>query len=193
MRPVLTIVDDFLDDPLKVRESVIGQGFEDLEHEGVIYKNVNPHYKPPEIHEKLEQLYGRPVQINLQVFRCDAFGSKLHNLVHSDNTCSSLAAVLYLNLPKDCEGGTAFWEHIPSGLDQQPTQEQLDEMGRTIEDFCEDRNKELKWKLLQVAPMRFNRLITYPTVKFHSRWPWHAFGQSYQDARLIHAIFFDVL
>ena len=193
MRPILTIVDDFLDNPDEIRYDVLRQGFTDEFFEGTKYEDVNILTRPPEIHDKLEQLFGGPIQMQVQAFRLNRANSQLHSLVHADNSCASLAGVLYLNLPDDCRGGTAFWRHRATGLDRQPTQQELDHFGYTIEEFCAERNDRDAWERLMVCPMRYNRLVVYPTVQFHSRWPWEAFGDDPEHARLIGAFFFDVL
>jgi hypothetical protein len=88
--------------------------------------------------------------------------------------------------------GTAFWEHIETGWDQQPTLDQLQAKGLTLEEFRADWNRANAWRKKSLAGAAYNRLVTYPTVKFHSRWPWTGFGHD-RNARLIHASFFDLL
>lgn len=192
MRAILTIVDDFLLNPDEVRELAIQQGFETREFEGVPYHtvNINPSVA---ILSQLAELYGRPVNIHVQAFRQGRLNSPLHNLVHSDNSCSEIASVLYLNPIAPHESGTAFWRHRATGWEHQPTEEQLEEKGLTIQEFCRDWHKADAWDRIFLARSKYNRLITYPTTAFHSRWPWSGFGKTDEEARLIHAAFFNVL
>jgi hypothetical protein len=48
------------------------------------------------------------------------------------------------------------------------------------------------WEQIALAPMQFNRFITYPTSYFHSRFPHEAFGAGPADGRLIWVCFFDI-
>lgn len=193
MRPVLMVVDDFLPHPHVIRNEVISLGFKDEFFEGVTYHTVNADYRPPEIVRELARLYNRAVQIHVAAFRQGKKGSPLHNLVHSDNSCATFASVLYLNLLPDCVGGTAFWRHRATGWDSQPTEDQLKDAGLTIEEFGRDWHNADAWEMTSLAGMKFNRMITYPTTMFHSRWPWEGFGDTEENARLIHAMMFDLV
>lgn len=201
MLPVLTIVDDFLgaDRCAELREEVIADGFMTVKiKEGkdlpeAIYENVNVTIKPSEINEKLMEVFGRPVEMLNQAFRRGQQGSQLHNLVHSDHCCAQLAGVYYLNLPHQCLGGTAFWRHRKFGWDMMPTQEQLDEVGYNIDQMAADWQDPDAWSMVSLAGMKMDRLITYPTNAFHSRWPWNGFGHTNESARLIYCCFFDLL
>jgi len=193
MRPILTIVDDFLPNPDLVRREVLAQGFEDVPFEGTIYHTVNVKYQPAEIPAGLGRLFNRPINILVSAFREGRKGSHLHNLVHSDTTCASLASVLYLNPATPLRSGTAFWRHRATGWTQQPTDDQLQKAGLTIEEFCKDWHNPDAWDQTNFAEAQYNRLITYPTSLFHSRWPWGGFGDSSESARLIHCAFFNLV
>lgn len=195
MRPILTIVDDFLPNPKHIRVSVIERGFKDEMFEGSPYHTVNADYLPNEIPSGICNLYARPVNIHVAAFRQGKAGSPLHNLVHADNTCSDLASVLYLNLPQHTptDSGTAFWRHKNTGWEHMPTEDQLQGASYSIARFAEDWHNADSWEMVFLARAKFNRLITYPTTAFHSRWPWSGHGTTDEDARLIHAAFFSLI
>lgn len=192
MRATLHIIDDFLPNPMEIRNEVIAQGFTDATFEGDPYYTVNYAFRPHEIHQQLNLYFNTPVNVHVQAFRQGKKGSHIHNFVHADNTCATFAGVLFLNLPEHCQGGTAFWRHRETGWDRQPTADQLQDVGRTVEDFAKDWQSVDKWELVTLAGMKFNRMIIYPSSMFHSRYPFDGFGQTDEDARLIHAIFFDI-
>lgn len=192
MRPVITVVDDFLPDPDEVRNKIIAEGFRDMPFEGVTYHTVNPTL-PDVIPHCLNQLYGCGVHMHVAAFRQGKLDSPLHNLVHADNSCATLAAVLYLNPSPQPGSGTAFWQHRYTGWDQQPTESCLQDANLTIEEFCKDWHDSEAWIMQSLVGAKYNRLVTYPTVKFHSRWPWRGFGYTDDNARLIWAGFFDLL
>lgn len=203
MHPVLTIVDDFLHPERwrEMRESVLEKGFSTVMVEEVRgnpkvpYENVNLDYQPDDFAERMPQLYGKGVKMFQSAFRLGFEASQLHNLVHADHCCASLAAVYYMNPLEQCKGGTAFWRHKMHGWEMMPTQEQLDEAGYTLEELGMDWHEPDAWTMVSLAGMRTNRLITYPTHAFHSRWPWEGFGDKNdpRSARLIWCGFFDLV
>lgn len=203
MLPVLTIVDDFLREDVfhYIRQELFIHGFTtEVIKEGkdlptAVYENVQLKYMPTDFAIGIEQLMGRPIKMHQQAFRLGYENSQLHNLVHADHCCAQLAAVYYMNLPKDCQGGTAFWKHKWHGWDMMPTKEQLDEVGYTLAMLGEDWHDVSAWDMVTLAGMKTNRLIVYPTNAFHSRWPFRGFGskEDLEHARIIGAFFFDLL
>lgn len=200
MRTALTIVDGFLpEDRFRtIRLEVLLAGFKTIEIQEqpgtdaplVSYENVSI-LKYPDFREFLEYVYGGNVRIELQAFRLGFEGSKLHNKVHADHCCAPLAAVYYMNDLQDCKGGTAFWRHRKHGWEHMPTQMDLDKAGYTIKELSEDWHNEDAWDLVSVAGMKPNRLITYPTTMFHSRYPIEGLGEG-EHSRLVWVAMFGV-
>ncbi|HWA44657.1 MAG TPA: DUF6445 family protein [Hypericibacter adhaerens] len=104
------------------------------------------------------------------------------------------SGVLYLNEPSQCQGGTSFFRHRPTGTDKAPTtDEELARCdggtaGEALDRILgEDSNDMTKWDLLQTVPMRFNRLVLFRP------WLWHSagegFGSSLADGRLVQLFF----
>jgi hypothetical protein len=60
---------------------------------------------------RIAELIGEPITPKLSCFRLNLAGELPHSWVHSDDICAEFASVLYLNLPEQCKGGTAFWAH----------------------------------------------------------------------------------
>lgn len=203
MLSTLTITDDFLsvDRFNAIRAEVLERGFTtEVIKEGkdlptAIYENVQVRWMPNDFERGLFQLMGRGIKMQQQAFRLGFYNSKLHNLVHADHCCAQLAAVYYVNLPEDCQGGTAFWKHATHGWNMMPTQEQLDAVGYTLTELAEDWHNRHAWELVSLAGMRTNRLIVYPTNAFHSRFPFQGFGskEDIEHARIIGAFFFNLV
>jgi len=92
--------------------------------------------------------------------------------IHADGIIqgqiSSLASVLYIN---DSQGvtknGTAFWYHEKHGY-KLPNDCSIQEFNRLL---TEDANDIEKWKQLDYLKAKQNRLLTYPSNYFHSKWP----------------------
>lgn len=200
MIPVLTLFDDFLPGKWcdKLREEILSDGFDtELIEEAkgyapTPYYTVNIRRDMSQMFDHIGQALGQEVLPQLQAFRLGSEKSHLHNYVHADHTCASLACVYYLNRPVDCRGGTAFWRHKKFGWDQMPTQAQLDEVGYTLEEIRKDWLDKEAWEMVTLAGMKHNRLIVYPTQAFHSRWPWEGFGDTPDNSRLIWCGFFNI-
>ena len=75
---------------------------------------------------------------------------------------AALAGVVFLNLPAQCRGGTAFYRHRATGLEQLPPDESVRGVvmappRRPPRSFITDSTKE--WERLALIEMRYNRLI----------------------------------
>src|ERR1700692_1781494 len=90
------------------------------------------------------------------------------------------AAIVYLNEPEQCEGGTAFYRHRETGLDNVPdfdsiewhhavsrTKKEPEALRKTSQADGFDIGS--KWDQLSVVPMRFNRCIIFDSRQFHAR------------------------
>jgi hypothetical protein len=129
--------------------------------------------------------------------RCD-----IH--VDSEVRTDIFAAVLYLNLPEHCRGGTLFWRHRATGWERRPSPEQL--AGRGYASFSQfekrwmpvarqrpfgelQQERDAAWECLLEVPMRFNRLIVYRSDFFHSI--GELFGERPEDSRFVQLFFFE--
>jgi hypothetical protein len=133
--------------------------------------------------------------LNLSRYRAVSL-RPLQRLPHVDAT---LTALVYLNEPHECSGGTAFYRHRSTGIEHiplRPDAEIIDlarGLGYTTADmraagyggmlerlffnprfapeadgFVNDGNGA--WELLELAEMRFNRLLIYDGRIPHSMW-----------------------
>lgn len=91
--------------------------------------------------------------------------------IHADNIImghkTSLARVLYITGKGVSDNGTAFWEHHTHGcmLNDDVTNEEFDRL------LTEDSNDVSKWKQADYISSRPNRMLTYGSQQFHSKWP----------------------
>jgi hypothetical protein len=119
------------------------------------------------------------------------------SVIHHDGHC--LAALVSLNTPTECHGGTGFFRNRFNGvfnlnrlsrlemraLDQWCGRNGLLEDGRSY--FLE--NWQTWWELEYLAEMRFNRLIVYEGTVFHGA---YFDGTAFtQVPRLNHMMFFN--
>lgn len=189
-------VPDFAPDFLAVRKAVVnGQFSTHIGPDGAKYTGIST-FPVPHWYDRISESIGIKIHPRLSCFRLNLTGELPHSWVHSDDICARYASVLYMNLPEQCHGGTAFWRHRDRNIDRLPAKEALTNQGINADEFYRtmDREwKELRWWALQhFVPMRSNTFITYPTCLFHSRYPFAGFGSGPQDGRLIWICFYDI-
>jgi hypothetical protein len=105
------------------------------------------------------------------------------------------SGILYFNRPEDCQGGTEFYRHIPTGTDRVPaTIEGINAMGyasypeMSAQILDRDAGDRSKWELTMTVPMRFNRLVLLRPWLWHTSGP--GFGDSVENGRLVYLMFF---
>lgn len=191
----LYVFDDFADNMDEVREKVITMPFADEKGpDDYVYKNVLVADMPVWF-EELAGRVGKKIIPRMSFFRMNIERELPHSWVHSDDICAQYAAVLYMNKPAQCYGGTAMWKHLPTGLNFLPSPEQLAAVNVPVsirEDIGKDTHDIKLWEQVGMVPMRYNRLVTYPTTYFHSRYPFEGFGATQEDARLVWTCFYDI-
>lgn len=88
------------------------------------------------------------------------------NIINGDKT--AIASVLYINKSEGVtENGTCFYEHKDYGikLPEDCSDEEFDNL------IINDSNDESKWNRLDYISSRPNRLLTYDSNYFHSKYP----------------------
>lgn len=197
MFPSLTIIDNLLphERAIEIRDQAIKDGFTDFEYMSGVYQGTGLKC-PPDIAIALSQFVGGGgADIKIQAFRNGHEETDLHTNIHADNPIAQWAGVYYLNLPEQCKGGTAFYTLKETGWDMMPTQKMLDDVGKDIDWMRSKWSDESQWNLNTIAGMKFNRMIFYPTVMFHSRYPLKGWGprDKPEESRLVHVCFFNIL
>lgn len=189
--------DDFTADLASVRAAVIDGAF--ATHtgpDGAQYTGIST-YPVPHFYEQIAKCIGKPIAPRLSCFRLNLEGELPHSWVHSDDICAEYASVLYLNLPEQCKGGTAFWMHKVLEIDRLPARKELTSQGVDDVAFYSAMDADWKdlwlWEQVNMVPMKWNRFVTYPTSLFHSRFPFEGFGSNPLDGRLIWICFYDLL
>jgi len=129
-------------------------------------------------------------------FRIALEGAKGAAGVHIDN--ADYTAILYLTLPADCQDGTHFFRHLPTGTDRAPrTDEELSAIGcGSPQEFWDKimkphTNDPTKWERISTAPMRFNRLVILEAKQWHDA--GKSFGRDASNGRLIYLTGFNVV
>lgn len=190
------VADDFAADALEVRKAVLSGGFKtEVGPDGALYTGISQ-YAVPHWFTQIEYYVGAPIIPRLSCFRINYVGEVPEVWVHSDDICAKWASLVYLNLPEQCSGGTAFWRHRALGMNHLPSREDLARRGVNPEEFYPFMEREWRklddWEQTALIPMRSNRFVTYPTSVFHSRFPFEGFGSTPADGRLIWVCFYDI-
>jgi hypothetical protein len=107
----------------------------------------------------------------------------IHSDLNIEGQRPDRALVLYLSpRERDDLHGTAFWEHEVYGKELSPdvSNEEYDKMLEV------DSEKLEKWKLRSVLGYEENRLISYPSSYFHSKYP----NISWPEGRKVYVMFY---
>lgn len=189
------IVDNFLADPQAERERALSATYETKHHRDLTYRGISLTDDEGQ-REQIALMLGLAPKGKWEVFwRRYLKSEKNETYIHNDALIGTYTAILFLNTPEQCKGGTAFWMHKLYKWSYQPTVEELPPLGlKDTPEFwktvLDDGFDESKWEMMDYAPMAFNRLILFNSRAFHSRYPQEAFGDDTATGRLIKVFFF---
>lgn len=208
----LHVIDDVLADPLAYRDWALAQDFRPTAYLGQNFPGLQTRgHAPDAIMRLIARVLGRPVRWispDVGALRLSYHDASARTDIHvdrdSDEDFAHYAAVLYLNLPEQAQGGTLFWRHAPSGWEARPPQAELVAAGYTGYKAFETRwlsreqllpfnalraRHDGAWAPLVELPMRHNRLVFYRSHFFHSI--GEVFGSTPQDGRLVQLFAFE--
>jgi len=122
------------------------------------------------ITDKLEVIEGKKIKNILSFLREAKKGQDADWRIHNDSIIEGeqpdRAIVLYVKSSETELNGTAFWEHKDYKFSY--VMSNNEEFDRMLKDDSNDINK---WKLNSVVGHRDNRLLSYPSEYFHSKYP----------------------
>ena len=122
------------------------------------------------ITDKLELIEGKKIKNILSFLREAKETQDTDWRIHNDSIIEGeqpdRAIVLYVKSNEAKLNGTAFWEHKDYKFNY--TKSSNEEFNRML---TEDSNDVTKWKLNSVIGHRDNRLLSYPSEYFHSKYP----------------------
>jgi hypothetical protein len=178
---MILVIDDALENIEEIRQRGIDAAYVDYEPgDGQVYKRVCV-CVIPEVLKLIEKHFG-DVTLTGMGFRLNYAGELPNQLVHYDKYWGTHAMVLYLHTDPDWRSGTAFWQHQSGSL------RHGDEWSQFVGERTGDRYEE--WMEHAFVRMIKNRAVFYTSDQYHSRFPFHAFGNSPETGRLIVAAFF---
>jgi hypothetical protein len=203
-RQVVTVIDDFYDDPMAVRELALAAS----------YRRESGYPAPGTIaradldvtaaRDRIADILGvrlRASQSALwNTFRMQLAGDR-HNVeagarIHA-HAGLGWVGLIYLTLPEHCRGGTAFYRHRATQLsdlsDPGSVEATLAARGWSFAELVERLDAEgnllSEWDHLFTIPMKFNRLVIFRGGLFHGLGA--LFGTEAANARLTQNLAFD--
>jgi len=197
----VVIVDDFYKNPHDVRQLALDipasynrrirgnnpalrvNAFYELSSMAWIYDQLSRQYFP-EITQHYDSRYFQRSFMNA-TFMVNVMQSENLPPVcpHMDNTSGvNLASTIYLNTANECDGGTSFYEFGGKTYYEDPSvAHTLDVEGKhPVTEYIND--SIMDWKLIGIAPMKFNRMVLYNQAVLHSAYvkPYMFTGDTYR-------------
>ena len=97
--------------------------------------------------------------------------------------------MFYISQNQNELNGTALWRHKDLGYEM-PTDWPKEHV---MEISDRDYNNIDKWELSSVIGGIENRLVSYPSEYFHSKFPKQAWGVTPQNCRIVCALFYSII
>ncbi len=201
MNPTFITIDDFYEDPYKVREYALTCEYDDDKVSGN-YNNGNAPW-PGKMSKKPYLVPGLDLNVSKMLkrnviqhlgkdsgkFRISKVTDTSNNLVHADDSLNNFplyAGVVYLNPDVIDTEGTIFYKHKPSN---ERVLTSKDEYKRIV---ANGEDKDISyWQRELVSYVTWNRLIIYPGHMFHGIGP--LFGSTDESARLVQVFFWETV
>jgi len=201
VNPTFITIDDFYEDPYKVREYALTCEYDGDKVSGN-YNNGNAPWpgkmsKKPYLVPGLDLNVGKMLKRNViqhlgkdsGKFRISKVTDTSNNLVHADDSLNNFplyAGVVYLNPDVIDTEGTIFYKHKPSN---ERVLTSKDEYKRIV---ANGEDKDISyWQRELVSYVTWNRLIIYPGHMFHGIGP--LFGSTDESARLVQVFFWETV
>lgn len=194
------IVEDFLDQPEKVRETALAQTYPPASANAYFTgRNSAQVMAIPGLDEAVARVVGSPVRPTpgsahgrCRIALADSTG---RGGVHVDP--NHWSGVLFLSEPpQEGASGTDFFRHLPSGTVRAPVNR--DELAKfDVANYGEMWSKvitphthdETKWARVRRVEAKFNRLVLFRPWLWHNAGP--GFGDSLETGRLVYLLFYD--
>jgi len=187
---MIYILDDFVDkDLFKIATDYLKKGkwLDRKVGEKHFYTQESPKAFDDYVLSKLSNFEGKELYNILSFFRMSNDDLDTSWRIHADAKINGeqpdRALVLYMS-PRELEelNGTALWEHDIYG-DKLPMDISDKEFDLLLTEDAEMLNK---WRLTSVLGYEQNRLVSYPSNYFHSKYP----NRSWKEGREVYVMFY---
>jgi hypothetical protein len=179
----MIVIDDFLENYSELKRYCNAAEFKEEVNsvDGAIYPAICldvPESISKSVIKEIQKTKGYEIEVNLMFLRANPAGSKEPYQAHNDLNMGSNTLILYL---KD-KGGTAFVEHIKTGMNQNEPS--------LIDTWLEDCNIKDAWRITDLISMKENRALFFDAEMMHRGEPVEGYGTG-SDARMILVCFFN--
>tara|TARA_R100000935_G_scaffold31794_1_gene52314 strand:- start:871 stop:1458 length:588 start_codon:yes stop_codon:yes gene_type:complete len=186
---MIYIIDDFLPKPILEKLNKYLINFKEVEttHKKFWVMDVPTDFNDWIIN-KLSVIEGKQIDNIFSFFRVSTDKLDTDWRIHCDsiinNKIPERALILYFSEPGLNElNGTALWEHKELGSSLPLSELSSDKYNNLI---LNESNKLDNWKLNTVIGYKKNRLISYPSNYFHSKYP----NKSWEKGRKVFVMFY---
>lgn len=198
MKDGFLVVDSFVSDPVRIRQSALDSGFGTWapnkgEVGSSVYTGMNFWGDHAPMLKGIARAMGEPIYPNSMFFRVTNLDTE-GAYVHSDREAGDYTAIVYLSEHAKGSSGTAFYNHIETGMDRMPSFAELSQDPEFFSRFKTEmtEGKPEHWKLTKLIPGIYNRALIFEAPLFHSRLPKHGFGDSVESGRMVWVVHFNL-
>lgn len=174
------VVDDFLDGAIE-REKALASDFEPMSYEGFAYPGISETQDVESVN-KISGFCQTPFKSATVLYRYYSKDMKQQGFIHSDASVANYTGIVFLSPPKTDFDGLCLWRHKETGTDSYFGSEDW-------EKFRDDGFDQTKWHMLEFVPIKMGRLVLFPAMNWHSRYPFEVTETEPKDARLIKVFF----
>jgi len=188
---VISVFDNFLEDPEAVRQSAISAGFGTWTPttKGIqgltAYSGVGFWGKHEDCYKALYKKIGQFIPSS-HFFRVTNPGME-RAIIHSDREYGDFTAIVYLSHTTDVGSGTGFYKHRETGWIDMPPMEQRLKDPVQFEKMKEQMHEasDEHWHMYKFVEGKFNRCVVFDAPKIHCRLPKNGYGKNEQDSRMV--------
>lgn len=192
------VVDNFVANPQKVRESALLSGFGTWrpskgEVGSSIYDGMNFWGDHGTLLRGLARATQQQIFPNSMFFRVTNESTE-GAYVHSDREAGDYTAIVYLSHHSEDSSGTAFYKHRETGMTHMPSFAELSDDPSFFEKLKNEmvEGSHEHWQQTKLVPGIFNRALIFEAPLFHARVPKHGFGFSPESGRMVWVAHFGV-
>lgn len=174
---VIRIFDDVLLEPERHREEALRAEYLSYDFGHCVFHGIATGGPTSKLLDFIHAVDSK-LEPTLTFFRKSPLNQPEPNDIHTDVDMGDWTALLYLNPAPPKEDGTTFWTHKATGEISSAIPHE-----RSIEGLDRDA-----WSLREHVAGRFNRVLMFHSVLFHSRSILENYG-AHDSARLVQVVF----
>lgn len=188
---MILVVDDFVKNPVDVRNSALAAGFGTWrptkgEVGSSVYDGMGFWGDHAQMMFALTVAVRETIIPNSMFFRVTNESTE-GAYVHSDREAGQFTCVAYLSEHGNERTGTGFYRHRRTGATQMPS---FDELRSDPEEFDRlktemVRGSEDDWDMTEFVHGKFNRAVIFDAPLFHARTPKHGFAATAEEGRMV--------